>query len=477
MVGVNSKMFRAFLYLLPLLFLNQVIFANEGAKWIESDLSALSDEADSGDAYALGFLALCHLHGDKGLSVSHLEARFYAENSASRGHWLGNFVLGYLTRYKPMGPDSALVAKYLLKSFREPDGKLIKQAAIGDPVASYVMAEIFLSEEIQNILQPDMQMAAGYYDISSRSGYGPASIQSALIRLHDLTDSLSDKSASEKEGIRLLQKAVDQKLPAAHHYLGTCFLEGLGVEEDKSLAMVHFQASADRGYGPAQVILADFYAYGYASQPNEKLALEYIQRAVDIYQEGAEKKFAEYQQLFRPETEQIDDFSVSENKDETPDPTSPPQSKITVSQISDELPKYSDRSLRLPSPYASSQRSPESKLTENSLHTKQIIQVDNELFKEANTEEASINQIRENAKKIYWGRTSGESMNQAFNYFEKCANLGDAESARYLGIMYLRGKGIEKDVGESMKWLEFAASKGDDLAQKNLVSLRKIMGR
>ena len=136
--------------------------------------------------------ALCHFHGDKGLPVSQLEARFYAENSASRGHWLGNFVLGYLSRYKPLGPDPAQVAKYLLKSFRDPDGKLIKQAAIGDPVATYALAEIFIAEEIQTILQPDMKMAADYYEISAASGYAPACVQSALIKLYSLADSFSD---------------------------------------------------------------------------------------------------------------------------------------------------------------------------------------------------------------------------------------------------------------------------------------------
>ena len=34
-----------------------------------------------------------------------------------------------------------------------------------------------------------------------------------------------------KEGISLLQKGVDQKLPAAHHYLGRCFLVGIGIKD------------------------------------------------------------------------------------------------------------------------------------------------------------------------------------------------------------------------------------------------------
>ena len=65
-------MSRILLYLLPVLITNQVLCGNEGARWLKSDLSALTDAADSGDAFAQGFLALCHLHGDKNLNVSFL---------------------------------------------------------------------------------------------------------------------------------------------------------------------------------------------------------------------------------------------------------------------------------------------------------------------------------------------------------------------------------------------------------------------
>ena len=61
MVMGISKMLRTTLYLLPLLFLYQVIYANTGARWIASDLSVITDAADSGDAYAQVFwhFAIC----------------------------------------------------------------------------------------------------------------------------------------------------------------------------------------------------------------------------------------------------------------------------------------------------------------------------------------------------------------------------------------------------------------------------------
>ena len=465
-------MSRIFIYLLPVLIANQVLCGNEGSRWLKSDLSSLTDAADSGDAFAQGFLALCHLHGDKNLNISFLEARFYAENSASRGHWLGNFVLGQLARYKPMGPNSDLVAKYLFKSFRDPDGKLIKQAATGDPVALYVLAEIFTAEEVQTILKQDMQMAAEYYSVSANSGYAPACVQSALIKLHDLSNSLvGDEDANRQRGINLLQQGIDQKLPGAHHYLGRCYLEGLGVKEDKSLALVHFQAAADRGFGLSLLMVADFYAYGLTGSSREDLAYQYAEKALEVHQAGAEEKLNEYEKLFNPAPEIIETENISIDKEKTDSWTTPVE---TNSNSDTDFTSPVDKPFRLPSLYGKTEPANTDPVPEPIKETARIPLPG----KSTQSQPAllpPVDQIREDAKKVYWGSSKSKSMEDAFKSFEKCANLGDAESARYLGIMYLRGKGISKNVDEALKWLEVAAKRGDGLAEKNLLSLRKIM--
>lgn len=468
-------MSRIFIYLLPVLIANQVLCGNEGTRWLKSDLSSLTDAADSGDAFAQGFLALCHLHGDKNLNISFLEARFYAENSASRGHWLGNFVLGHLARYKPMGPNSDLVAKYLFKSFRDPDGKLIKQAAIGDPIALYVLAEIFTAEEVQTILKQDMRMAAEYYSASANAGYSPACVQSALIKLHDLSNSLvGDEDANRQKGINLLQQGIDQKLPGAHHYMGRCYLEGLGVKEDKSLALVHFQAAADRGFGLSLLMVADFYAYGLTGSSREDLAYQYAEKALEVHQAGAEEKLNEYEKLFNPapeiiETENIENISIKKEK------TDSWATPVEIKSNSDtDFTTPVGKPFNLPSLYGKTE-SANTDLVSEPINETAITTLPGESTQSQPVFLPPVDQIREGAKKVYWGSSKSKSMEDAFKSFEKCANLGDAESARYLGIMYLRGKGIPKNVDEALKWLEVAAKRGDGLAEKNLLSLRKIM--
>ena len=55
------------------------------------------------------------------------------------------------------------------------------------------------------------------------------------------------------------------------------------------------------------------------------------------------------------------------------------------------------------------------------------------------------------------------------------ANAGDAEAARYLGIMYLRGKGVPKDNAKALEWFTLASDRGDALAGKNVQMLKSLL--
>ena len=46
--------------------------------------------------------------------------------------------MGYVNRFPPLGPDPEKVSKYN-QVFSDPDGRLVKNASVGDPVASYVI--------------------------------------------------------------------------------------------------------------------------------------------------------------------------------------------------------------------------------------------------------------------------------------------------------------------------------------------------
>ena len=136
------------LLLIHLLFGPILLSGNEGSKWMESDLKNLESSAQDGDSYAQAFLALCYIHGDKGLEISFDKASYWANLSTETNHWLGLFTTGYLHRFPPLGPNAEKVSSYYNKVFKDPDGMVVKNANAGDPIASYVLAEIFTAEEV-----------------------------------------------------------------------------------------------------------------------------------------------------------------------------------------------------------------------------------------------------------------------------------------------------------------------------------------
>ena len=81
------------------------------------------------------------------------------------------------------------------------------------------------------------------------------------------------------------------------------------------------------------------------------------------------------------------------------------------------------------------------------------------------------------AKEHYFGRGSNLDLERAFQLFSQSASLGNPEAARYLGIMYLRGKGVTKDTQKALEWFTRAADGGDELAEKNVKTLQILGSR
>ena len=204
-------------YILAVFTLFQALIGNEGERWILADYQELKDAAAKQDAFAMGFLSLVHAHGDKGQDISYADALNFAEVAAGKNHWLGHFAMGYLARFVPYGPDSEKVRMHYLKAFQDPDGMMIRDASRNDPIAAYALAEIFTSDEVRPTIIPDLKIAAGYYEIASQKGYGPASVQLALFKLHSIADPGLGIAKDLKGGIGLLQQSAKRNLPDAHH--------------------------------------------------------------------------------------------------------------------------------------------------------------------------------------------------------------------------------------------------------------------
>ena len=465
------KMNRNTFYFLVIFLLNQVLIGNEGAQWIASGLDEINEAAASGDDYAKAFLSLAYLHGEKGLEISMARALQFAQESTSENHWLGEFAMGFLARFPPYGPDQDKVRHHYLKSFRDPDGKMVKAAARGDPIAAYALAEIFTSDEVRPTLVPDLHLASEYYTVSSDAGYAPASVQIALMRLHAVVDSGMGIKKDLKQGIELLEKAAQSKLPAAHHYLGRSYFEGIGVESDNEMALVHFRAAADRGFATSQLTVADFYAHGVSGPQKLDLAIGYAKLALSQEEEKALAKIAEYEEMMKPSMFSQEDQSISKNVSVEqsmvpPLPTQIEEVRNTPVPSIDNI----ENSNRLPSVYFS--RTSEKEGEQRSRTNENSILHDQSHAQATNSDSA---QIRNLAKESYWGRGIPVDYEKARSFFMQASEAGDAESARYLGMMFMQGKGVTKNPEQALYWFSLAAERGDSMARSNLGRLKAVL--
>lgn len=60
----------------------------------------------------------------------------------------------------------------------------------------------------------------------------------------------------------------------------------------------------------------------------------------------------------------------------------------------------------------------------------------------------------------YWGQGVVQNYSEAFKWFKKAVDNGDATSYYWLGVMYYDGKGVVQDDSEAFKWFQKAADNG-----------------
>lgn len=457
-----------FLYILGIFIFRQVQYGNEslGKKWINSSVENLQEASAQGDSFAQAYLGLLFVHGDKKLQLDPEKAFKLASMSSESDHWLGHFVLGLLYRSGPIGPDLSKVREYYLRAFLDSDGKMIKLAAKKDPIASYALGEIFTSDELAPNILPDLKLAYRHYEVSAEEGFIPSAVQLALFKIHSLIPFEKNAANEIENGISILKESVSSEIPSAHHYLGRAFLEGIGLEKDLKMAFIHFQAAANKGYCESQLIMSDFYGQGVIDSPKLDLAIRYAKRALKTDYQRAKEKLNKYEAL-RDENPS----GVAMQNQPPPLPSSQKVQEIPVPlPLVTESSADSHKSEMLPSSFSYAEKAnPKTEVFSDQVQGSSQA---TEPFPLKRT--ADLDELKEKAKSHYWGRGVSNDYSTAFKLFMEASKVEDAESLRYLGLMYLTGKGVTKDPVVAINFFERAASKGDTMAAKYLDKIRSI---
>jgi len=87
---------------------------------------------------------------------------------------------------------------------------------------------------------------------------------------------------------------------------------------------------------------------------------------------------------------------------------------------------------------------------------------------------ANDRQRLEDAKKAYTGVGTSKDYDKAFAMFYPLAKSGNAEAARFVGLMKFSGKGTNKNIKEARQWLSVASQKGDKPAKELLEKYQSL---
>ena len=219
------------------------------------------------------------------------------------------------------------------------------------------------------------------------------------------------------------------------------------------------------------MITAHFYASGLATPIDFDLASVYARRAAAIKESGAEGKILEIQALAESGALVATSSGVPEPVETgVPPPPPPPSSSGIIPPTPPPLPSAPGPGVttstptyipRAPSPAETTfvPVAPPPPTTPSPIASS---------YKTAA-------ETRELAKRLYSGIGIPVDYAAAHSNFVIAANGGDVEAARYLGIIYLRGKGVAKDRVEAAKWLRMAAAGGDVMAKRNLELLEQLL--
>lgn len=95
-------------------------------------------------------------------------------------------------------------------------------------------------------------------------------------------------------GVKLLRAAAEKGSVKAQTVLGSCCMNGYGIEENRKEAVKWYRIAAEQGYTAAQYMLGCCYKYGDGVERNRKEAIKWFQKAARQDNTDAEYELNKY---------------------------------------------------------------------------------------------------------------------------------------------------------------------------------------
>lgn len=283
-----------------------------------------------------------------------------------------------------------------------------------------------------------------------------------------------------KKGGELLEQAVRLGDPLAKMWLARCYFKGRnGFKNDADTAQVLatsvigniFEfAKKGRNQGEAQFLLADAYKTGLGVSENKQLALEYYNLSVTnkypiasehlgfFYYDGSLGTKDEITALkYLSEASQVGDVHAMSAL------ASAYQKEKKHDLAKDLYQKAAEKGY----PHAMNQLAA---IYKNGVGMpKDFVQAEQWHRKAADLDDSEAMYYL--GVMYYRGEGIQKSFTEAINWFEKAAGLGDGDAMNYLGVMHKNGEGVSKNLTEAEKFFKKAAALDNGYAMYNLGSM------
>ena len=210
-------------------------------------IAELQQKANNGDAQAQFDLAFCYADGTE-IEINRELAFEWHKKAAEQGHVNAQFALGL---YYFISKDRWQISHQIIQTFSMCESQTKYQ---------------FLGEWQPNAHELDFTL----FRLDPAIGLAVKQARAA-------------KSCDADDGLAFLwlTKAAEQNHPDASYWLGKCYRDGIGTQQNDELAFENFNKAAELGYKDAYYWLALCYRDGKGCRQNDELAFVWITKAVE----------------------------------------------------------------------------------------------------------------------------------------------------------------------------------------------------
>ena len=223
--------------------------------------------AESGNAMAQAMLSKCYRDG-LGVAKDDAQVFQWAQKSAQQDNAKGLYRLSNCYAFG-VGTEKDRVRAFELAK---------KAANTGDPIALWELAK-FYSLGIGTDENPDEEVLC--LRASCEKGWFPAYSQLGYLAIPAHFRGQKDFPITLVEGIELLKKGARYGAHGASYLIGSCYEDGVGVDQDNFQAMFWYQRGAEEYSQWAQVALGRFYEAGVCVPQDRQIAYEWYKKAAD----------------------------------------------------------------------------------------------------------------------------------------------------------------------------------------------------